>query len=289
MHDCSFHNLIFYIGTKLVQIGTIYFIFVVLNSNKINMSLFSDNIRALREKKKISQEKLAQDLEITRERYVKYEYGNSEAPYDILKRIAHYYHISIDLLLSVDIRKLPSENLLELENNRMLLPIKVDGGGESLIEVVTQKVKAGYLNGYADPEYIEGLEHVSLPFLKNGKFRAFPVSGDSMPPHRDGSLIVGRYLESLGEIAEGKTHVLLTRNEGVVYKRVKRNGEGSYMLYSDNDFYKPYPIDSEEIIEIWAYAASIGTKEFEPDDFSPESIKEMFLELKREISEIKRK
>lgn len=251
------------------------------------MSLFSDNIRTLREKKKISQGKLAEDLEITRERYVKYEYGNSEAPYDILKRIAHYYHISIDLLLSVDIRKIPSENLLELENNRMLLPIKIDDGGENLIEVVSQKVKAGYLNGYADPEYIEALDHVSLPFLKNGKYRAFPVSGDSMPPHRDGSLIVGRYLESLGEIAEGKTHVLLTRNEGVVYKRVKKLGEGSYMLYSDNDFYKPYPINSEEIIEIWAYAASIGTTEFEPDDFSPESIKEMFLVLKREIEGLK--
>jgi len=252
------------------------------------MSLFSDNIRALREKKKISQGKLAEDLEITRERYVKYEYGNSEAPYDILKRIAHYYHISIDLLLSVDIRKVPTENLLALENNRMLLPIKVDGGGESYIEVVTQKVKAGYISGYADPEYIEGLEHVSLPFLKNGKYRAFPVEGDSMPPHKDGSLIVGRYLESLNEIAEGRTHVMVTRDD-VIYKRVKRNGEGSYMLYSDNDFYKPYPINSEDIIEVWAYAASISTKEFEPDDFSPENIKEMFLELKREIAEIKRK
>lgn len=251
------------------------------------MSLFSDNIRSLREKKKISQEKLAESLEITRERYVKYEYGTSEAPYEILKRIAHYYHISIDLLLSVDIRKVPTDNLLALENNRMLLPIKVDGGGESYIEVVTQKVKAGYLNGYADPEYIEALEHVSLPFLKNGKYRAFPISGDSMPPHKDGSLIVGRYLESLGEIAEGKTHVLLTRNEGVVYKRIKRNGEGSFTLYSDNEFYKPYQINSEDIIEVWAYAASIGTKEFEPDDLNTESLREMFLELKREIAGLK--
>lgn len=251
------------------------------------MSLFSDNIRTLREKKKISQGKLAEDLEITRERYVKYEYGTSEAPYDILKRIAHYYHISIDLLLSVDIRRIPSQNLLELENNRMLLPIKVDGCGESLIEVVTQKAKAGYLNGYADPEYIDALEHVSLPFLKNGKYRAFPIEGDSMPPHKDGSLIVGRYLESLGEIAEGRTHVLLTRNEGVVYKRVKRDGEGGFMLFSDNDFYKPYHIENEDIIEVWAYAASIENKEFEPDDLSPESIKEMFLVLKREIEGLK--
>ncbi|WP_277014265.1 XRE family transcriptional regulator [Flavobacterium lindanitolerans] len=251
------------------------------------MSLFSDNIRALRIKKDISQGSIAKSLEITRERYVKYEYGTSEAPYDILKRIANFYHISIDLLLSVDVRKIPTDNLLKLEDNRLVLPITVDGKGENQIEVVTQKVKAGYLMGYSDPEYIERLEHVSLPFLVNGKFRAFPVDGDSMPPHRDGALIVGRYLENLSEIADGKTYVLLTENDGVVYKRMRRSGEGRYLLSSDNDFYAPYEIDAGSILEVWAYAASIATHELEPDDLSPQSIREMFLVLKREIEGLK--
>ncbi|WP_306565158.1 XRE family transcriptional regulator [Flavobacterium lindanitolerans] len=252
------------------------------------MSLFSDNIRTLRTKKGISQESIAKNLEITRERYVKYEYGTSEAPYDILKRIAHFHHISIDLLLSVDIRKIPTDDLLKLEDNRLVLPIMVDSQGENRIEVVTQKVKAGYLAGYADPEYIESLGHVSLPFLRNGKFRAFPISGDSMPPHKDGSLIVGRYLESLDEIADGSTHVLLTKDDGVVYKRVRRSGEGRYLLSSDNDFYAPYEIKSDNIIEVWAYAASISTREFEPDDLSPQTIREMFGQLRNEIIELKK-
>jgi hypothetical protein len=42
------------------------------------------------------------------------------------------------------------------------------------------------MTGYADPEFI-GLQRISLPFLKNGKYRAFPVT-DSMPPHKEGSL-----------------------------------------------------------------------------------------------------
>ncbi|NRS87760.1 transcriptional regulator with XRE-family HTH domain [Flavobacterium sp. 7E] len=82
------------------------------------MSIFSDNIRALRTRHNISQEKLATSLLITRGRYVKYEDGTSEAPYEILKNIAHYYQISIDLLLSVDIRKIEVSDLLKLENNR---------------------------------------------------------------------------------------------------------------------------------------------------------------------------
>jgi hypothetical protein len=38
------------------------------------------------------------------------------------------------------------------------------------------KVKAGY-GGYADPEYIEQLQQISLPFLGVGKYRGFPVEG----------------------------------------------------------------------------------------------------------------
>ena len=55
------------------------------------MSLFSDNIRALRVKHKISQEKVAESLMITRGRYVKYEDGTSEAPYKKIKKIAVTY------------------------------------------------------------------------------------------------------------------------------------------------------------------------------------------------------
>ncbi|MGJ1501383.1 XRE family transcriptional regulator [Sphingobacterium multivorum] len=252
------------------------------------MSILSENLRYLRAQRGLSQQRVADDLILTRARYSKYEEAAAEPPLEILLRVSRYFQISIDLILSVDVRKIPTGDLLKLENNRMLLPIKVDGEGENYIEVVTQKVKAGYLDGYADPEYIEGLEHISLPFLRNGKYRAFPISGDSMPPHRDGSLIVGRYLENLSEVSDGKTYVLLTKNDGVVYKRIKRSGEGGFVLSSDNDFYAPYELIAEDIIEVWAYAASISTHEFEPDDLSPQTIREMFEQIRNEIIEIRK-
>ncbi|HEU4790248.1 MAG TPA: LexA family transcriptional regulator [Flavobacterium sp.] len=251
------------------------------------MSLFSDNIRTLRVKHKISQEKLAENLCITRGRYVKYEDGTSEAPYDILKKIAHYYHISIDLLLSVDVRKIDTQDLLKLENNRLVLPIMVDKEGENFIEVVTQKVKAGYLNGYADPEYIESLQQISLPFLGTGKHRGFPVEGDSMPPHEDGSIIIGRYVESLGEVLDGKTYIFITKSEGMVYKRLNKNKKNALVLESDNRFYPNYEVKASDILEIWEYECSIGRSDMKSKASDPVSVEEMFLELKREISEVK--
>lgn len=251
------------------------------------MSLFSDNIRALRLKQKISQEKLAESLQITRGRYVKYEDGTSEAPYDILKKIAQHYHISIDLLLSVDVRKIDVQDLLKLENNRLVLPIQVDREGKDFIEIVTQKVKAGYLNGYADPEYIENLRQISLPFLGPGKHRGFPVEGDSMPPHEDGSIIIGRYVERLGEVQDGKTYILITKSEGMVYKRLNKNKKNILVLESDNSFYPKYDVKVSDILEIWEYECNIGRSDKRQEMSETQTTKELLLEVKREVAEIK--
>jgi transcriptional regulator with XRE-family HTH domain len=251
------------------------------------MSLFSDNIRSLRLNQKISQEKLAESLQITRGRYVKYEDGTSEAPYEILKQIAHYYHISIDLLLSVDVRKIPMDNLLQLENNRLVLPITVNKEGDNLIEVVTQKVKAGYLNGYADPEYIESLQHISLPFLGNGKYRGFPIEGDSMPPHEDGSIVVGRYIEKLGDVKDGRTYILITKSEGMVYKRLNKNKKNVLVVASDNHFYPDYEVKVSDLIEIWEYECNIGRNDSKQATPEMAGIMSMLVELKKEIVELK--
>lgn len=252
------------------------------------MSLFSDNIRHLRVKKEVSQSVVAKGIAITRDRLAKYEEGKSQPPLEILVKLSHYYHVSIDLLLTADIRKIDVDALMKMEDNRILLPIAVDVHGENAIEIIPHKARAGYLSGYSDPEFIESLQHVSLPFLKNGKFRAFPVTGDSMPPHKEGSFIIGQYLEGLDNIKDGKTYILLTKNEGIVYKRLKRNGKSSLMLISDNAFYDPYAVKASDVLEIWEYACSIATTEFEPDEIAPQSMRELLYGIHNEIKALKR-
>lgn len=254
------------------------------------MSIFSENIRHLRATKALSQQKLADKLMITRARLSKYEEAKSEPPIDVLKQISKFFHISIDILISVDLKKIPMESLLKMEDNRILLPITVDKQGKDFIEIVPHKAKAGYLSGYSDPEFIEKLQQMHLPFITNGKHRAFPIEGDSMPPHKAGSFIVGRYKEKLSEIKDGKTYVLLTVNEGIVYKRVfrKNKKENIFLLHSDNLIYKPYELKASEIIEAWEYVCSFCTTEFQPDDLAPETLNDMFVTIRKEISEIKK-
>lgn len=252
------------------------------------MSLFSDNIRHLRMKKEVSQSIVAESLSITRDRLAKYEEGKSQPPLEILVKLSHYYHVSIDLLLTADIRKIDLDTLLKLDDNRILLPIVVDKNGNNVIEIVPHKAKAGYLTGYSDPEFIESLQHISLPFLGTGKFRSFAVDGDSMPPHKNSSFIVGRYIENINETKEGKSYIVMTA-EGMTYKRLKKKNAKSLLLESDNEFYKPFEVKLSEVLELWEYAGSVATEEFEKEDISKEDIRVLLQGLRQEINQLKDK
>jgi transcriptional regulator with XRE-family HTH domain len=254
------------------------------------MSVFSENLRLLRANIGLSQQKMADELIITRVRFAKYEEGKSEPPFDILKRISKYFHVSIDILINVELSKIPLNSLLKMEDNRILLPITVDKSGQDYIEILPYKAKAGYLSGYSDPEFIENLQQMHLPFLSKGKYRAFPIEGDSMPPHNEKSFIVGRYIEKLTDIKEGKTYVVLSKNDGVVYKRIfkKPRQQNIFLLHSDNAVYKTYEVQASEILEIWEHVCSFCTQEYQPDDLDAMNIKDILHQLRLEIQDLKK-
>jgi len=255
----------------------------------VSMSIFSNNIRFLRDKRELSQQSVANELSISRVRYSKYENGVSEPPIELLIKISKYFHVSIDLLVSVDIRKYPVEDMLKLPDNRIVLPVAVDDLGNDTIEIIPQKASMGYLEGYSDVGYIESLQRIALPFLTNGKYRAFPADGDSMPPFRNGSYIVGKYVEGIDELKPGKTYVFITLNDGITYKRFKEKKGNNICVSADNSFYEPYDIPFEEIVEIWQYASGIFPEDFEPGDYDNYNFKEMFRELKQDIKQLDKK
>ena len=86
------------------------------------MSFLSENLRYLRAQKKCAQQHVANQLIIGRGRYAKYEDGKSEPPLDILQRISHFFEVSIDMLIAVDLRDVP------IEQRSQLYPIKADDG-----------------------------------------------------------------------------------------------------------------------------------------------------------------
>ena len=64
-----------------------------------------DNIKYLRARKGLSQQRLADALGVTRARYSKYEYSQAEPPLELVVKLSSFFGISIDDLLSKDMRQ----------------------------------------------------------------------------------------------------------------------------------------------------------------------------------------
>lgn len=250
------------------------------------MSKIAKNIAHLRKLRKMTQEQFADELNIKKSRLGAYEETRSAPPIEMLIKLADYFNLPIDVLVRRDLTKAESESFIEVGPQRILFPITLDEDGRDMIEVVGMKASAGYLNGYGDPEYIEELQKMKLPFMPDGKFRAFPIMGDSMPPLNEGSYVVGRFIESLDQVKDGRTYVVVSKEEGIVYKRVFNN-PGTLILHSDNPAYEPYHIQKADVIEIWEFVCSIRTQEHEPVEAPTDTILSALRDLKNEVASLR--
>ncbi|MCH7400913.1 XRE family transcriptional regulator [Belliella kenyensis] len=256
------------------------------------MKMLSKNIRFLRNSHGLTQTDLADQLGVQRTMISAYEDGRSEPKLPALCKISEIFSVSLDELLNHDIQE--SGRRVLQPTQMKVLTIAVDENDEEQITMVGQKASAGYLNGFADLEYMESLPHIKLPHLSNHlTYRAFEIAGDSMLPLVSGTLIIGSYLERLRDIKSGKTYILITVTEGVVYKRVFNYLEenGKLYLVSDNEHYKPYEIKGEDVLEIWEAKAFISTDFPNPKDktapVTNEDLSKMILDLKTEIIQMK--
>jgi transcriptional regulator with XRE-family HTH domain len=231
------------------------------------MSYLASNLRFLRKQRNITQTDLAEQLDVQRTMISAYEDGRSEPKLTTLMTLCGLLEVGVEELLSHDIEAKGRRALQP--RNLQVLTIATDDADRENITWVNQKASAGYLNGFADPEFMETLPQFHLPNLsRQATYRAFELAGDSMLPLVSGTIVIGTYVDQLQEIKSGRTYVLVTQTEGVVYKRVYNYlaENGKLFLASDNEAYKPYEIRGEEVLEIWEAKAFISTDFPNPGD-----------------------
>lgn len=256
------------------------------------MASIAENIKYLRKQAGFTQEQFANEVGIKRSLVGAYEEGRAEPRLQTLLKIGKVLGVTSDDLISKDLTT-DKPSPVSVKERVKILSITVDKEDNENIELVPQKAAAGYLNGYSDPSYLTELPKFHLPMLpKNATYRAFEIVGDSMLPISSGSIIIGKYLESINEIKNGKTYVLLTNKEGVVYKRVFNYVEekGKLYLVSDNKSYSAYEISPEDVMEVWEAKAYISIEFPDPDsasELSLETIAGLVVDLQKQVKELK--
>lgn len=253
------------------------------------MATIANNLKYLRKKKGLTQQQFADALEIKRASVGAYEEGRAEPRYELLDKIASFYDMTIDELVKDEINDQWKPAPKSSASNVRVLSITVDAEDRENIELVPVKASAGYLNGYADPEYVAELPKFHLPMFNQGTYRAFEIQGDSMLPLPSGSVIIAEYVDDWSAIKQGQTYVVISQNEGVVYKRAGqkfKEGKG-LQLISDNKIYDPYWIPAEDVLEVWKAKAFLSTELPEPGpEPTMESLTAMMAQMQKSINNV---
>lgn len=248
------------------------------------MSIAGKNLRYLRKLRGLTQEEFANKIHIKRSLLGAYEEERAEPRIEVLEIVGEMFKLSLDELLLKDLNEVKGSYI----NKRRAMKLASTSSNE--IHFVPVKAAAGYLAGYADPAFVDELNTFTLPMLAPGSYRAFEIVGDSMLPTVSGSVIVGERVENLDDVRANNTYIVISRKEGIVYKRVMKNtkAKNKLTLISDNPAYQPYNVDAEDVLEMWK-AAHIISKANSQQRLDVNQLATLVSDLHEQVNQLKKK
>ena len=254
-------------------------------------------MRFLRKKHNLTQDELATRIGANRSVIGSYEEGRATPKLGAIMQLSALFRVRIDELVSVDLSVTP-DDLLKSFRPRMqgtelrVLTTVVNDQNREQVTLVPVQASAGYLDGYADLEFVEQLPAFQLPVAEMSAertYRMFQIKGDSMLPIPSGAYIVSEYVDNWLNIRDGQTYVVLTQTEGVVFKRLYSNvdEDGTFLFVSDNPLYDPYTVKVDDIVEVWK---AKGVLSFSLDNAVSEemsSLKAQIAKLTADVEKLK--
>jgi transcriptional regulator with XRE-family HTH domain len=248
------------------------------------MSQAGQNLKYLRKLRGWTQEEFANKLGIKRSLIGAYEEERADPRIDILEIVGDIFKLSLDELLLKDVSNTGGSYLAKRRQQKMM------SADRNIIHFVPIKAAAGYLAGYADTEFIDELNTFTLPMMTGGNYRAFEIIGDSMMPTPSGSIIVGEKIDSLEDVKNNMAYIVVSRNEGIVYKRIVKSNKAKnkLTLVSDNPQYQPYQVNADDVMEVWQ-AQSVISKVTVQQRWDVNSLANLVNNLQDQVSTLKKK
>lgn len=270
---------------------------------------------------------MASKLGIKRSLLGAYEEDRANPRLDVLVKAAEIFNMSVDQLVSKPIsgassqasapktsspanRPVTSEVSKDLRQTSTYRRQKI---GEKLLtnhdsawqtvqslRLVPAREFEDYFYNAMDPAYLKQLPMLQLPGLSpsDALYRAFEVSDDSMSPVEKGSLVVARQEDNIQQIKDGKLYVLVTRTEGVIFRRVYNHIQksGEILLEPLNSDYVQQQLSvmgrEVEAWEVMLYISSQLPTASSPKDSSDMDLPHLtrlVLDLQREVIRLKEK
>ena len=134
----------------------------------------------------------------------------------------------------------------------------------SYAPLVSQRAFAGYLSGFADPDYMDSLDKV--PYVEDsetkGNIVAIEVSGDSMDDgtaesYRNGDIVLAKEID-MSNIQFKKYDFVIVHKTGILIKRISNIEGGSMTIHSLNQDYGDIELSMSDILKIFVVTTRIS-------------------------------
>lgn len=183
------------------------------------------NLKSLREKKGVSQQAVADYLEITRQAYSNYENGKRQADYETLLKLGEFFNVSIDYLLNKE-KSRPKNERLSIGNISNKIPYS-----SARYAPILGTIPAGA--PILAVEDIEG--YATVPYNDDEDYFYLRVNGESMKGAgiQTGDLVLIRR-QPCAE--DGQIVACRVNGDEATLKRYKRKGDTVFLLPENPDF-----------------------------------------------------
>ena len=185
-----------------------------------------ERLRILRKQKKLLQKDVAEAINVGRSTYVKYEKGDSEPSYAILKKLADFFNTTTDYL----IEKTNNPNI----SSEKGITIPVFGNVAAGIPISAIQEIVDY-------------EDITEELAASGEYFGLVIKGDSMEPRMTtGDVVIVR---SQPTAENGDVAIVMVGSENATCKKIKKTPEG-IMLISLNPAYEPQFYSNKQIEQL---------------------------------------
>lgn len=205
-----------------------------------------ERVLQIAEFKGVSKEKFFDEIGMT---YGNFKGKSKETPLNsnaIADILTIYKDISAEWLLT----GVGSMTKKEVRNENILAEPKTEYGGLKKYPLVEQTAIGGFGSNSFTLQDRDIKEYYVVPKFRHKQVDfMIEVEGSSMyPKYNSGDIVACKIIQEDGFIQWNKTHVVGTKDQGIIIKRIKKGSqETTLTMVSDNENYDPFEVPKDEI------------------------------------------
>ncbi len=216
------------------------------------MSFFGKNIKKIRGVKGLSQQAFAELFDLKRGTLGAYEEGRSEPKIETIIKIANYFSIQIDGLLTSE---LTVNELLKFKGDLTTYAEDVAREQFAYVPCITENTVNDYISLYDKEVFIKELPTIQLPVNPAKEFRGYTVNNLEMTSHDRGfypkDVVIGENVPSdvMKKLNNG-TLVFVVVDDKLIFRRLYIT-KSNVVLRADHKNIEDEEYPLSDIKEMW--------------------------------------